>query len=38
MMNVLTESFVRLLPTVLEVPRVLKVHLGALEVTHKDLL
>jgi hypothetical protein len=38
MTNVLAESFVRLLPKVLEVPRVPRAHVGALEVTHKDLL
>jgi hypothetical protein len=37
MMNVLAESFVRLLPKVLEVPRVPRAHVGAVEVTHKDL-
>jgi hypothetical protein len=37
-MNVLAESFIRLLPIVLKVPRVPRVHLGALEVTHKDPL
>jgi hypothetical protein len=36
--DVLTESFVQLLPIVLEVPRVPRAHVSALEVTHKDLL
>jgi hypothetical protein len=37
-MNILAESFIRLLPIVLEVPRVPRVHVGALEVTHKNLI
>jgi hypothetical protein len=36
-MNVLVESFVQFLPTVLEVLGVPKAHVSALEVTHKDL-
>jgi hypothetical protein len=31
------ESFVQLLPTVLEVPRVFGAHIGAPEITHEDL-
>jgi hypothetical protein len=37
-MDVLVKSFIQLLPIVLEVPEVPMAHLGALEVTHKDLL
>jgi hypothetical protein len=36
--DVLMESFTWLLPTVLEVPGVSRAHVGALKVTHKDLL
>jgi hypothetical protein len=36
--DVLVESFIRLVPIVLEIPGVPRAYIGALEVTHKDLL
>jgi hypothetical protein len=36
--DILTKSFIRLLPIVLEVPGVPRTYIGALEVTHKVLL